>query len=143
MAVVNMSYNEKTIKGMFSMMSTDNYSIDSLTEYCQYKTPQFDIAYKNILDDYREYFNDKLIEIDVDKKFYYSPSYFAYNYYGTPDLDWAVLYFSNITTLYHFNKPKIKILPREKLLELNKIMVENKAIINRSYLSPTRYVEEL
>ena len=65
------------------------------------------------------------VEMEVPKKFYYQPAAFAENYYGTADLDFLVLYFAKMTSLFEFTKPKIKVLPSSRLLEINRLYEKN------------------
>ena len=36
MAIVNISSKEKTIKNMYQLLDSDNYTIDKFITYCQY-----------------------------------------------------------------------------------------------------------
>jgi hypothetical protein len=92
-----------------------------------------------ILDEYRDYFENFLIDISVPEEYYYSPTLFAENQYGTPDLDFLVLYFAKMTSLFEFNKPVIKFLPVTSLSDLNKLIVQNRVNVRNSKADPVLY----
>ena len=142
MAIVNVSTSEKTLKSMYQLFDADNYTIDKFITYCEYGKEGYQVQLGNILDEYRDYFEQFLIETDVPQKFFYQPAAFAENYYGTPDLDFLVLYFSKINSLFDFNKKIIKILPKDKLLEINRLAVQYRERIKESYENPTKYIQE-
>lgn len=138
----NVSNNAKTIKDMFAKLPSDNYVVDKSILYCTYNSNNYQLEFGNIIDDFRDYFEKYLVEVDLPKKFYYQPAAFSQNYYGTPDLDFLVLYFSKCMSLFEFNKEKIKVLPASRLLEINRLFVEFKNDVNESYNNPTKYIEE-
>ena len=142
MAVSNASSMQNTIKDMVDMMDRDNYTIDKTLTYCRYKTMSSQVVLGNILDNYRDYFEQFLIEEKLDKKYWNQPAYFAEDYYGTPDLDFIVLYFAKISTLFDFKKDKIKVLPRSRIPELNKLFVEYRTIVKNSYNNPLIYYND-
>jgi hypothetical protein len=92
-----------------------------------------------ILDEYRDYFENFLIDIAVPKEFYYSPTLFAESQYGTADLDFLVLYFAKMNSLFEFNRPVIKFLPVTSLSDLNKLIVQNRLNVRNSKTNPTLY----
>ena len=120
MSVKNVSSNEKTIKGMYQLLDSDNYTIDKFIYYCTYNGNEFQIQLGNILDNYRDYFDRFLIKMSVPEKFFYQPAAFAENYYGTPDLDFLVLYFAKMSSLFDFTQSEITVLPKDKILEINR-----------------------
>jgi len=141
MAITNISSNEKTVKNMFQVLPDDNYTIDKILYYCKYNS-DVQVELGNILDNYRDYFEKYLIEMDIPENFYYQPAAFAENYYGTPDLDFIVLYFADMQTLFDFKKPRIKVLDKTRLLELNRLFVTYKERVSDSYNNPTQYMKE-
>lgn len=141
--VSNISNNENTLKSMLSVMNSDNYTIDKSILYCTYKNKDNIYQYTNILDNFRDYFEQYLVEMEVPKKFYYQPAAFAENYYGTADLDFLVLYFAKMTSLFEFTKPKIKVLPSSRLLEINRLFTEYKDEVKDSYNNPDEYVKPI
>lgn len=138
----NSSTNEKTVLSMVRQLPNDSWTYDKTALYVNFKnsviTPDL-----SILDNYRDYFEQFLIDMEVPKRFYYSPTGFSENLYGTPDLDFIVLYFAKIPSLFQFNKPKIKVLPKAKLVELNKIFVMYKEQVDTSYKNPDVFAEYL
>lgn len=138
MANLNASNKEKTIKNMVEAIPGDSWTIDKILLYGNY-LGKGNIIVGNILDNYRDYFEQFVVEVDLDPKFYYQPMAFAENYYGTPDLDFLVMYFSNIPTLFEFNKKKIKVLPKSYLLEINRIMTQYKKEVQESKENPIEY----
>jgi hypothetical protein len=140
MAAKNQSNNEKTVKTTLRTMPADFWTVDNVSLYCNYKDLII-LPDGFILDEYRDYFENFLEEVDLGEQFHYSPSLFSQVYYGTPDLDFLVLYFAKIPTLFEFNQPKIRILPLTALLDLNKLIVESKQLIRDSKKDPTVYQE--
>lgn len=138
---INSSSKEKTVKSMYSALSSDNWTIDKVTLYAKYNNKCI-VPAGNILDNYNDYFSQFLEDANVDKKFYYQPAAFSENYYGTPDLDFIVLYFARMFSLFEFNKPVIKVLPKTKLVELNKLLVQYKNKVENSKANPTEYIKQ-
>ena len=99
------------------------------------------IPVENILDKYRDYFENFLEDTTINENYFYSPAAFAENYYGTPDLDFIVLYFAKMTSIFEFNKKNIKVLPNSRLTELNQLFVKYKAEVEESRNSPEEYME--
>jgi len=135
----NNSNKEKTINSMIMNIPLDTWQIDNFNIYCDYKNNL--ITIKNILDDYRDYFEQDgfIEEIELDKKFYYAPARFADFYYGTPDLDFLVMYFAKIDSLFDFNKKTIKVLSPERLNDVNKLIIKYKDVVEKSKQDPIKY----
>lgn len=140
--VVNGSSKEKTVKNMFALLDNDNYTIDKTLLYCDYNETGFQIEFSNIMNNYRDYFEQYLEEMEIPERFFYQPAAFSENYYGTPDLDFVVLYFAKMKSLFEFTKKKIKVLPKSRLLELNRLFIEYKEEVKDSYEHPTPFVED-
>jgi len=139
--VRNNSNNEKTIKSTLNIASGDVWTIDNVSLYSNYK----DIAMMPdgfILDEFRDHFEENYLEeVELEEKYLYSPSLFSEYYYGTPDLDWLVLYFAKIPSLFEFNTPTIKVLSKAGLTDLNKLIVEYKQEVLESKNNPKAYTE--
>lgn len=134
----NNSNREKTIKSTLRAIPGDLWNIDSVSLYSVYDG----IAVMPdgfVLDDYRDYFETLLEEIRLDQKYQYSPSLFAEEYYGTPDLDFLVLYFAGMKSLHEFNTPTIRVLPTTALVDLNKLIAKERTNVRRSKENPTVY----
>ena len=140
--IVNSSSKEKTVNNMFALLDNDNYTIDKTLLYCDYNETGFQIEFSNIMNNYRDYFEQYLEEMEVPERFFYQPAAFSENYYGTPDLDFVVLYFAKMKSLFEFTKKKIKVLPKSRLLELNRLFIEYKEEVKDSYENPTPFVED-
>jgi len=140
MANKNVSDSEKTIKSMLSVMGSDNYTIDKLIEYTRYGDDGNIMMLSLFLDNYQDYFSQYLVSVEVPEKYYYQPAYFSEMYYGTPGLDWLVLYFAGMTSLFEFKKPKIKILPKNRILELTKLMAAKAYEVSDSYNFPQEHL---
>jgi hypothetical protein len=134
----NQSNNEKTLKSTLLTMQNDFWTIDNVSMYCNYLNRVI-LPDGFILDEYRDYFENFLIEVNVSEEYYYSPSLFSEVQYGTPDLDFLIMYFAKMSSLFEFNQPKIKILPLSSLTDLNKLIVQNKFNIRQSRTNPTTY----
>jgi hypothetical protein len=134
----NNSNREKTIKDKMRAMPGDFWVIDNVSLYSNY----LDIAIMPdglILDDYRDYFEQFLEEIELEDKYHYIPSLFAYDYYGAAELDFLVLYFANMSTAFDFSTPKITVLPPTLLVDLNKLIVFHKNEVKNSKENPIKY----
>lgn len=142
MAVSNASDKATTVKNMFMLLDSDNYTIDRAILYCNYNEFDMDIVYENIMDKYRDYFEKYLVEVDVPEKFYYQPAAFAEYYYGTPGLDFLILYFAKMKSLFEFKKPTISALPKSRLTELNRLFTKYSSEVTANYKNPTEYIEE-
>lgn len=135
--VTNQSNKERTLYNQLSSRYSDLWTFDSTITYINYNNISA-IQDTYILDEFRDYLEqeDYLEEVILDKKFYYSPAGFAEYYYGTPDLDFLVMYFSKTTTLFEFNRKKIKVLAPERLKDINKIILAYKDTVKDSKENP-------
>jgi hypothetical protein len=140
MASRNQSNKETTVKGTIRAMTSDAWTIDNLLLFCNYKSVGM-MPEGLILDEYRDYFEQFLVDIKVSEEYYYSPSLFSEIQYGTPDLDFLILYFAKIPSLFEFNQPRIKMLPLTMLSDLNKLIVQNKDIVKNSKANPKEFPE--
>lgn len=138
MAVKNTSEKALTIKDMWNLMPSDNWVIDRSIYYCVYENASIVQLYF-LLDKYYYYFQQFLVEVNIDEKYYYSPQLFAQDYYGDAGLDFLIMYFANITSNFEFNKPKIKVLDYTKLKDINKLFVRYRNIIDTSKTNPPVY----
>lgn len=132
----NQSSREKTVKSMFQLLKNDVWTIDRTLLYSYYDKSNIYVV-GNILDNYRDYFDQFLEEVELPERFYYQPAAFSEYLYGTPDLDFLILYFARIATMLDFKKPKIMVLPRTRLTEINKLMTEYKNVVDNSYNNPS------
>ena len=137
----NPSNKEKTLNTMVAQLPKDTWTLENFEMFCNYKNISL-IPSGWILDDYRDYFevNGFIEEIDLDKKYYYSPAMFAEDYYGTADLDFMVLYFAKKTSLFEFNTKKIKALIPERLKDINKIILARKNDLQANNDNPPMYL---
>lgn len=141
MALKNVSNKEKTVKSMYSLLPNDNYTVDKMILYCKYPDGTI-IELGNILDNYRDYFEQFLVDADVPESMFYQPAAFAEFFYGTPDLDFLVLYFAKMLSLFDFKKSKIKVLPKAKLLDVSRLFLNYKKTVEESYKNPTGIIIE-
>ena len=136
--IKNQSNSLTTVKSVLRTLPSDYWTIDNFSLYCNYDNILI-IPDGLLLDEYRDYFDNLLIDVDVDPRFFYSPSGLSQHYYGTPDLDFLILYFAKIPTLFEFNHSTIKMLPVTALSDLNKLIVEHKEDIRKSNENPVLY----
>jgi hypothetical protein len=134
----NKSDSDKTVVTMTADASDDTWSVDRVSKYVKYSGSHV-LFIGTILDDYYDYFEKYLTDCSVDEKFYYSPAAFAENYYGTPGLDFLVMYFAGIPSLFDFDKPVIKVLPPERLTDVNQLIVAKKDEVESSKSDPESY----
>ena len=136
----NHSNKASSVYEEFQSLSNDTWSLDNLLMFCNYQKisilPDF-----SILDEYSDYLQqeDFIETVELDEKYYYSPQAFAEDYYGTADLDFLVLYFARIDSIFSFNRKKITVLKRERLADINRIIVKNKERIKENRSNPTLY----
>ena len=136
----NHSNKASSVYEEFQYLSNDTWSLDNLLMFCNYQKmsvlPDF-----SILDEYSDYLyqEDFLETVELDEKYYYSPQAFAEDYYGTADLDFLVLYFARIDSIFSFNRKKITVLKRERLADINRIIVKNKERIKENRINHTLY----
>ena len=136
----NHSNKASSVYEELQYLSNDTWSLDNLLMFCNYQKmsvlPDF-----SILDEYSDYLyqEDFLETVELDEKYYYSPQAFAEDYYGTADLDFLVLYFARIDSIFSFNRKKITVLKRERLADINRIIVKNKERIKENRSNPTLY----
>jgi hypothetical protein len=138
--IKNQSNKEKTIKTELIASRGDAWKIDNFSLYSNYLGTVI-LPDGFILDEYRDHFDNLLQEIDLDEKYHYSPTLFSEDYYGTPDLDFLVLYFARMKTLFEFNTDKIRILPLTAMVDINKLMVHYKEAVMNSRTNPPAYQE--
>jgi len=136
----NKSDKEKTIKSQVLEMEGDFWKIDAVETLANY-TNRAIIPDGLILDDFRDYFENFIEEIPLDPKYYYSPTWFAEDYYGSADLDFLVLYFAKIPTLFEFNTTTIEVISKSALTDLNRLMVQYRSMITDSRANPKDYQE--
>lgn len=131
------SYENSKILGQD--LNTDTFCIDNLILYMNYMDiAQMPSGY--ILDDYREYFETLLVETDVPEIYFYAPAAYAKYLYGSPELDFLVLYFAKMQTALDFKQSRIKILPPERLNEINQLILLNKDKVVDSKKNPPAYL---
>jgi hypothetical protein len=135
MAIKNNSNSQKTVKSTLKSIPGDFWTIDSVSMFCSYKG-RIVVPDGIILDDYRDYFENFLEDAEVPESMFYSPSLFSELVYGTPDLDFLVLYFAKMSSLFEFNESRIKVLPLTSLLDLNKLIVEMREEVRESKSNP-------
>lgn len=138
--IKNYSSSQKTLKSQMMAFTSDVWCLDRVSLYSNYFN-QVIIPDGYILDDYFDYFETVLVDMEVPEKYYYSPTGFAEYLYGDPALDFIVLYFSKIPTLFNFDKPVIKVLPPTLLKELNKLLMVKKKEVDASRENPKAYQE--
>jgi len=136
----NISNESLSIQEEFDSFPLDYWNIEKVLLYGNYQNSMI-VPVENILDKYRDYFENFLEDTTINENYFYSPAAFAENYYGTPDLDFVVLYFAKMTSIFEFNKKNIKVLPKSKLTELNQLFVKYRAEVEESRNSPEEYIE--
>ena len=111
----NPSNLTKTLYEFIAKLATSD-KLDP-TDYflkCQYMD-KMEIYFKNLISDHYDYFSTLLEDFNVLPEYFYDPQRLSNDLYGTPDLSFIILYFSNTTHPINFNKEKIKILPTSKV----------------------------
>ena len=134
----NASNDKKTLKDELLAFESDLWCADRFILYGDYLGESV-LPDGNILDDYYDYFQQFLEETDISDEYFYKPAAFSEDFYGTPDLDFLVMYFAQIPTILEFNQKTIKTLPSKYLTEINNIAVTYKKKVDTSYETPTVY----
>jgi len=139
MAIKNLSTSATTVKTMYELMPSDSWTLDKCVLYGNYDNASI-VQTEILFDKYFSYLSQYLIELDVDKKYYYQPGLFAQDYYGDSALDFVVLYFAKMTSLFEFNKPKITVFDYAHIQDLNKIFTAYKNIVTDNKQNPPTYL---
>lgn len=137
--IKNPSTNEKTIKSELIASIRNKWHVDRFIKYSNYDGLVF-VPDLSLLDLYRDYFEQHLIEYEIDEKYYYSPSYFAKEYYGDSEMDFIVMYFAKMTSMFEFNRDRIMLLPVEFLQDINKLAIKYEDEINKSRSKPDKFM---
>ena len=135
MGLKNISNDATTIKEQLNLLPSDNWSIDNCLLYCNYEGVAI-VQSEIILDKYYTYFESLLEEVEISEKYFYAPHMFAADYYGDPALYFIVLYFANMTSIFEFNKKKIKVLPYSHINDVNKVFAKYKKTVETNKKNP-------
>lgn len=133
--LTNRSDNKSTIKEAIDISEFDTWNDNKMYTLCNYRN-EFIVPDEFILDGYKKILSTELIEVPLKEEFRYQPAAFSADYYGTPELDFLVMYFSGIHTLLDFDKPKIKVLPEHMIRKLLEIVEKNKDKVEESKTNP-------
>lgn len=127
----------------YARLLLNNTSIDAKDFFIQANyADQVLFKYKNILLDYYDYFEGELEDFDLEAQYHYQPALLSEKLYGTPDLDFAILFFAGVTSVKDFDKPRIKILPASKVGDLIKIKSIANQRVKESLDNPEVYLVE-
>ena len=92
-------------------------------DYCLHEKESFlNIISYNILDDYLDELKliSKTVELSDTEyiKYLYKPRILAYDIYGDPELFFIILKLNNLCSSKEFNLKKLKLIPKNTLLEV-------------------------
>lgn len=93
---------------------------------------------ENILNSYKNYLSQFCIFLKIPEEYYYKPELVAKEMYGTVDLWYLILFFSNCPSAEEFNKSVIKIFDPAKFSVLNKLMNITKKSLNLNNKKPDK-----
>ena len=107
-------------------------------DYCLHEKESFlNIISYNILDDYLDELKliSKTIELSDTEyiKYLYKPRILAYDIYGDPELFFIILKLNNLCSSKEFNLKKLKLIPKDTLLEILSIIYNSeKNVLQRN-----------
>ena len=136
--IKNTSDSEKTIKSTIASCKSDIWSYDRTAYYVNYANLSV-LPIGSILDSYSDYFDNYLDTIKLDEKYRYAPARFAADYYGAPGLDFLVMYFAKIPSMFDFDKEYITVLKPDRLKDFSDLMLKYKKEVKESHDSPDDY----
>lgn len=93
---------------------------------------------ENILNSYKNYLSQFCIFLKIPEEYYYKPELVAKEMYGTVDLWYLILFFSNCPSAEEFNKSVIKIFDPAKFSVLNKLMNITKKSLSLNNKKPDK-----
>ena len=113
------------------------FSLGNLSTFLLYDN-EYIISKPYILMDYLPFFKQYSIRIELEQKYHQKPNLFAYDYYGSSELEWLVLFISGIGSPIDFNTNHIDVLPVNILTDINKLIVISKDEVNNSKYNPVK-----
>lgn len=131
---------EQTVNNYINSLYDYMFNIGNLSTFSVYNNIL--VSKPTILNRFLPYLKPYATKKVVDKKYYQRPSLFALDYYGSPELDWLVLYISGISNPIDFNVPIIDVLPINILNDLNKLIILNKEEVDLSKYKPKIFTSD-
>ena len=133
--MIDKPYKSYTIEEFIQYQGVSKLNYE---DYCLHEKESFlNIISYNILDDYLDEL--KLISKTIDLsdteyiKYLYKPRILAYDIYGDPELFFIILKLNNLCSSKEFNLKKLKLIPKDTLLEILSIIYNSeKNVLQRN-----------
>lgn len=133
--MINKPYKSYTIEEFIQYQGVSKLNYE---DYCLHEKESFlNIISYNILDDYLDELKliSKTIELSDTEyiKYLYKPRILAYDIYGDPELFFIILKLNNLCSSKEFNLKKLKLIPKDTLLEILSIIYNSeKNVLQRN-----------
>lgn len=133
--MINKPYKSYTIEEFIQYQGVSKLNYE---DYCLHEKESFlNIISYNILDDYLDELKliSKTIELSDTEyiKYLYKPRILAYDIYGDPELFFIILKLNNLCSSKEFNLKKLKLIPKDTLLEVLSIIYNSeKNVLQRN-----------
>lgn len=133
--MIDKPYKSYTIEEFIQYQGVSKLNYE---DYCLHEKESFlNIISYNILDDYLDELKliSKTIELSDTEyiKYLYKPRILAYDIYGDPELFFIILKLNNLCSSKEFNLKKLKLIPKDTLLEILSIIYNSeKNVLQRN-----------
>lgn len=133
--MIDKPYKSYTIEEFIQYQGVSKLNYE---DYCLHEKESFlNIISYNILDDYLDELKliSKTIELSDTEyiKYLYKPRILAYDIYGDPELFFIILKLNNLCSSKEFNLKKLKLIPKDTLLEVLSIIYNSeKNVLQRN-----------
>lgn len=137
LGISNLPEKTATIEEFIDMKGTDDitYSQFSILVKCIGKNSVVQYAQDNIIYDYLDELNESAVEYEMTDdefvKYRYKPKLLAYDLYGSTEIYFVIMALNGMCNIKDFNKRKLKLLYRSRLLEL----------LNEIYSAESEYIK--
>ena len=137
LGISNLPEKTATIEEFIDMKETDDitYSQFSILVKCIGENSVVQYAQDNIIYDYLNELNESAVEYEMTDdefvKYRYKPKLLAYDLYGSTEMYFVIMALNGMCNIKDFNKRKLKLLYRSRLLEL----------LNEIYSAESEYIK--
>lgn len=137
LGISNLPEKTATIEEFIDMKETDDitYSQFSILVKCIGENSVVQYAQDNIIYDYLDELNESAVEYEMTDdefvKYRCKPKLLAYDLYGSTEIYFVIMALNGMCNIKDFNKRKLKLLYRSRLLEL----------LNEIYSAESEYIK--
>ena len=135
------SDNYSSIESSLRAASDNILTIENLSHKVNFCN-EFYVYDENILKQYKNYLSNFCIWLAIPENYYYKPELVAKKIYGSVDLWYLVLWFSNIPSAMEFNQDPIRVFNPSSISVLNSIINKNRKAIRWNHKFPD-YLDDL